>query len=252
MVQTVAEFLELARPFMGYTLGGLYCDLSNSRANSPCEREALARKDTQAFQRCKPGFPYGRLMLELSNGRWGESANLTFTHDFFRDGMGGPPLSALRVAEASIPQLWANELKLHERRRDPWHNHCQLHALSWKLGLVPNLPPFVLAALWAVPDNMHTMDGAEPCMSAVALQFDYACQTYPLPRVGDVPDWLKPGLLERAIDKLDHALGHKNTEATPCAGTVFLGMTLSVNDEEGVQTLFFQEALPQGLKWESL
>lgn len=247
--QTIEQFSMLARPFLDYTLDGLFCDLSHGMANSPCERVKLAQKYPQALQRCKPDFPYGRLMLELKNGNCGEIADLTFTHDFFRDGIGGAPLSALRVVEASIPQLWADELKLHEWRRDPWHNHCQLHALSWKLGLVPNLPAFVLVALWAVPDNMNTLGGPESCMSAVALQFDYTCQTPPLLPVGDVPDWLKPGMLERAIDKLDHVLGHKKTETTPRAGTIFLGMTLPVNDEDGEQTFFFQEALPEGLKW---
>jgi len=245
--QTSDNFATLIQPLLGRSFWWLYCDLGN---RTLAELAHLSTKDELALQQCDPCFNYGNLMVELDGGD--DTKDITFTHDFCRDGMGGAPLWALRVVAKSIPALWADNLdSFRSDRRSAFHKQCQLLTLEWRMrcGISSN-DSFTLTTAWAVPDDMRTLDGTEPCMSGLALQFDYTCQAQPLMPASEVPDWLKPGLLGRMIDKLDRAVGREESKAPPRTGTMFLGVTLPVNDEDSDISYFFQDHLPDGLGWE--
>ena len=247
--QTIDEFAALIQPLLGRSCWWLYCDLCN---RTLAELAHLSTKDELALQHCDTRFDYGNLMIQFDGGN--DDKDLTFTHDFYRDGMGGSPVWALRVIDKSIPALWADNLDTYRSdRRSTHYKQCQLFTLEWRMRCgVSSNDSFILTAAWAVPEDMVTLDDPEPCMSAVALQFDYTCQIHPLPPVSDVPDWLKPGLLERMTDKLDRAIGHKESKAPPRTGTIFLGMTFPVNDEDAEISYFFQDRLPDGLGWKQV
>lgn len=241
--QTSDDFATLIQPLLGGSCWRLYCDLGNRIL---ADLAHLPVKYKQAFQHCDPQFDYGDLMVELDDGN--DMKDLTFTYDFYRDGMGGPPVSALRAAAKSIPALWAGNLDTCRGNRPA--AHCQLFLLEWRMRCgVSSNDSFILTAAWAVPENLHTLDGPEPCMSAVALQFDYTRHPHPMPPANDVPDWLKPGLLGRMIDSLDHALGREENNTPPRTGTMFLGMTYPLDEEGAGIGYFFQECLPAGLDW---
>jgi hypothetical protein len=71
-----------------------------------------------------------------------------------------------------------------------------------------------------------------------------------MPSADEVPDWLKPGMLRRTIDPLERVFTCEGSNAPPRAGTLFLGATFPVNDEDAVISHFFQDRLPEGLGWE--
>jgi len=245
-MQTSHDFAELIRPLLGKSCWRLYCDLGNS---APAKLAHLSSKDKFALRQCDPYFDYGNVMVELDGGS--DDKDLTFTHDFYRDGIGGAPIWALRVTDKSIPALWAEELDAHRYLRHQTFPHCQLFPLEWRMrcGISHN-DSFILTAAWAVPDKTLGQYEPRPCMSAVALQFDWMRKTYPSTPVNDLPDWLKPGLLSRLIDQIERVIGRKESKAPPRTGTMFLGMTYPVNDDEAGISYFFQDHLPDGLGWE--
>ena len=90
--------------------------------------------------------------------------------------------------------------------------------MGWEVFLKSHNDAFILTAAWAVPDKGHGMYDQEPCMSAVALQFDWTRKAYSSTPVSDLPDWLKPGLLPQ----IERMIGCKESKAPPQTGTMFL------------------------------
>lgn len=241
-MQTSDDFAKLIQPLLGRSFWRLYCDLDGIPL---AELAHFSSEDQLRFLQCDQSCNYGQLMVELDGGN-GEK-DLTFTHDFYRDGLGGPPMWSLRVVDKSIPALWAEELDAYRYLRNQRSPHCQLFPLEWRMRCgVSHNDAFILTAAWAVPDKAHGMYDQKPCMSAVALQFDWTRKAYSSTPVSDLPDWLKPGLLPQ----IKRMIGCKESKVPPQTGTMFLGMSYPVNDEEAGISYFFQDQLPDGYAWE--
>ena len=241
-MQTSDDFAKLIKPLLGKSFWRLYCDLNSLALED-------TKEDILALQQCNPNFSYGQLMIELDGGN--NNVDLTFTDDFYRDGTGGAPIWALRVERKSIPALWAEKLDAYRYLRNQTSPHCQLFPLEWRMRCgVSHNDSFILTAAWAVPDNARGMYEPDPCMSAVALQFDWTRKMYPSIPDSDLPDWLKLGLLARVIDQVDSVIGSKTKIEPASTGTLFLGMTYPVDNDEAGISFFFQDHLPDGLAWE--
>lgn len=154
--QTAESLAAVVRPFIG----------------RPIEHHLFARFDPYApagwipteeaiFDVCRPETDYGDLQISFRNG-----GDLTITLDAWREELGGPLIQTLRLADRSIPEIYAEE---DRRRRDQRLNresclYLPLHWPQFAYGYGPT-------AVWVLEDTMGGPFSHRGGLLGIALRF---------------------------------------------------------------------------------
>ena len=154
--QTPEQLAATARHFIGRTFHSWYADFGPAwQRDSKWEPRAL---DVES---CKPDICYGDIQVQF----WG-GGDLTLSEDSGRAFMGGWPVSSLRLADRSIPQLYSKEDISRTDLRGA-NRQCRYYPLQWKALIYGD----VLREIWVLAGENPGECGPDPCICGIALKF---------------------------------------------------------------------------------
>lgn len=197
--QTPQALVAIARPYIGRTFHRLF-----ARFEAWNKPDWTPRKcDLEGYQST---VGYGDVQVQFWNG-----GDLTLTINTGRDGMGGPPIAALRLSDRSIPQLYAERdaLVTHDRSAD---RYCRYFPLHWpqliQPGLLSENRRDILREVWVMEGSEQGMYELFSCICGIALKFV------------------------------------RETEKDGPIGASFLGVSFDHGDEDSWRTTWIRDDLP--------
>lgn len=195
--QTSEELVATARPFIGRTFHAWYADF-----DKPWQRNPEWEPRTHDLESCQPGTCYGDIQVQF----WGGS-DLTLTKNSGRAFMGGWPASSLRLADRSIPQLYAEADTARADLRGA-NRQCRYYPLQWKALIYGD----VLREVWVLDGKNDGLYEPTPCVCGIALKFFH-----------------------------DDSYGKRTAQYE---GPWFLGISFEPKDEESWPQTWLRKALP--------
>ncbi|MDP1983720.1 MAG: hypothetical protein Q8K23_14325 [Sulfuritalea sp.] len=180
--QTPEQVAAVARPFIGRTFHRWFANFEselNKPGCSPNERD---------LDNCLPKADYGDVQVAF----WG-GGDLTLTIDTGQAFMGGWPVAGLRLADRSIPQLYA-EADVRQPGDRSADRHCRYFPLRWKELIYGD----VLREVWVLAGEEAGESEPIPCLCGIALKFAYEEAN------GERPErWQGPWFLGVSFDPQD-------------------------------------------------
>lgn len=154
--QTPEQLAAVARPFIGRTFHRWYADFDKA-----WQRDAKWSPRLHEVESCQPETYYGNIQVQF----WG-GGDLTLTEDSGRAFMGGWPISSLRLADRSIPQLYA-ESDIGRADLRSANQQCRYYPLQWKELIYGD----ILREVWVLAGENSGEYGPDPCICSIALKF---------------------------------------------------------------------------------
>lgn len=195
--QTSEELAATARPFIGRTFHAWYADF-----DKPWQHDPNWEPRTHDLESCQPDTCYGDIQVQF----WG-GGDLTLTKNSGRAFMGGWPVSSLRLADRSIPQLYAEADTARADLRGATRQ-CRYYPLHWKALIYG----YVLREVWVLDGQNDGLYEPTPCVCGIALKFVH-----------------------------DDSYGKRTAQYE---GPWFLGISFEPQDEESWPQTWLRKALP--------
>jgi hypothetical protein len=196
--QTPEHLTAIARPFIGRTLHTCYTDFG-----SAWHRDSKWVPRARDIESCTPDTFYGNIQVQF----WG-GGDLIFTENSGRAFMGGWPVSCLRLADRSIPQLYAEE-DIDRTDLRGANRQCRYYPLQWKELIYGD----VLREIWVLVGENYGLHEPTPCICGIALKF-----------------------------VRDDSSGKRTAEYE---GPWFLGVSFDPQDEESWRQTWLRKTLPE-------